>query len=432
MVKYGIMESYIMTKKDLKKYSVIQDCINGIYTVPQAAKILHLSDRQVQRLKKEVLEKGPEGVIHKSRGKISNKAINPQVISRIVELKKCYEYEKANFTHFHELLEEHENIHISYSCLYSNLTRNGLKSPRKHKKEKLHHRRKRKSYFGELVQTDGTPFDWFGTGNKYSLHGYIDDATGIPLGLYMCETECLLGYLEITRQMLLEYGIPETIYSDRFSVFFPTSSSKLTIEEQLEGKTKPKTQFHRILDELNINLIAANSSQAKGRIERLWNTLQDRLVTEFRVNNITNIEEANKFLPNFMKRYATRFGVPAKSSESKFISLPQYIDLDNLLCTKFQRTIDNAGCFSLCGQKFQVLTNKLPPKARVTILMSKKLSIRVEYNGNIYKVLNCEELPEGNTISELKAVYKEQKNINFAIYLLTLDAKKNAPLLVSS
>ena len=143
-----------MTKKDLKKYSVIQDCINGIYTVPQAAKILHLSDRQVQRLKKEVLEKGPEGVIHKSRGKISNKAINPQVISRIVEFKKCYEYEKANFTHFHELLEEHEDIHISYSCLYSNLTRNGLKSPRKHKKEKLHHRRKRKSYFGELVQTD--------------------------------------------------------------------------------------------------------------------------------------------------------------------------------------------------------------------------------------------------------------------------------------
>ena len=95
------------------------------------------------------------------------------------------------------------------------------------------------------MQTDGTPFDWFESGNKYSLHGYIDDATGIPLGLYMCETECLLGYLEITRQMLTNYGIPETIYSDKFSVFFPPTSTKLTVEEQLEGKTKPKTQFHR-------------------------------------------------------------------------------------------------------------------------------------------------------------------------------------------
>jgi len=135
-----------MTKKDLKKYSIIQDCIDGIYTVPQAAKILGLSVRQIQRLKKEVLQKGPEGVIHKGRGKISNKAIHPKTIDKIVELKKEYIYEKANFTHFKELLEEKENITISYSCLYSNLTKNGLKSPRKHHKVKLHHRRKRRAY----------------------------------------------------------------------------------------------------------------------------------------------------------------------------------------------------------------------------------------------------------------------------------------------
>ena len=136
----------------------------------------------------------------------------------------------------------------------------------------------------------------------------------------MCETECLLGYLEITRQMLTEFGIPDTIYSDKFSVFFPPTSSKVTIEEQLEGKNKPQTQFHRILDELNINLIAANSSQAKGRIERLWNTLQDRLVTEFRVNNITNIEESNTFLPQFLKSYATKFGVKAEKVKQNLLN----------------------------------------------------------------------------------------------------------------
>ena len=138
-----------MTKKDLKKYTVIQDCIDGVYTVPQAAKLLGLSDRQVQRLKKEVKQNGPQGVIHKNRGKRPNNAIEEEKINRIIELKKTYEYEKANFIHFQELLDENESIQISYSCLYSNLRKNGIISPRKHKKVKLHHRRKRKAYFGE-------------------------------------------------------------------------------------------------------------------------------------------------------------------------------------------------------------------------------------------------------------------------------------------
>lgn len=129
-------------------------------------------------------------------------------------------------------MDEHENIQISYSCLYSNLHKNGFKGPRKHKKAILHPRRKGKTYLGKLVQTDGTPFDWFGTGNQYSLHGYIDDATGISLGLYMCESKCLLGYLEITRHMLTNFEISKSIYSDKFSVFFPPNSSKLTLEEQ--------------------------------------------------------------------------------------------------------------------------------------------------------------------------------------------------------
>lgn len=423
-----------MTKKDLKKYTVIQDCIDGIYTIPQSAKLLGLSDRQIQRLKKEVKEKGPTGVIHKNRGKKPNNATEQDKINKIIELKKSYIYEKANITHFKELLQERENINISYSCLYSNLRKNGIKSPRKHKKEKLHHRRKRKSYFGELIQTDGTPYDWFGIGKRYSIHGYIDDATGIPLGLYMCESECLMGYLEITRQMLTDFGIPDTIYSDKFSVFFPPISAKLTIEEELEGKTKPKTQFFRILEELNINLIAANSSQAKGRIERLWNTLQDRLVTEFRVNNIKTIEQANEFFPKFIKAYGKKFGVKAEKEETKFVKLPKYVDLDILLTTQFTRVIDNSGCFSFYNKRFQVIADNIPPKSKVTVLISKKIGVKVEFKGKKYNVITFEDLPTNNSSKDLNAVFKEKqiKNFMFATYLLSLNAKETAPLLVSS
>lgn len=155
---------------------------------------------------------------------------------------------------------------------------------------------------GEIVQADGTPFDWFKDGHMYSIHGFIDDATGQVLGAYMCEHECLLGYLEVLRQMLTNYGIPQCLYPD-ISVFFSAKAQKLTIEEQLKGKTEPTTQFKRIIDVLGINMFAASTSQAKGRVERLRETFQDRLVTEFKLAKIKTIEQANIFLKDYIKKY---------------------------------------------------------------------------------------------------------------------------------
>ena len=140
----------------------------------------------------------------------------------------------------------------------------------------------------------------------YSIHGFIDDATGKVLGAYMCEHGCLLGYLETLRQMLKDYGIPKCLYPDKFSVFFPVKAQKLTIEEQLQGKTKPTTQFKRIIDILGIDMFPASTSQAKGRIERLWETFQDRLITEFKLNKIKTIDEANDFLKKYIKKYNKR------------------------------------------------------------------------------------------------------------------------------
>ena len=217
-------------------------------------------------------------------------------------------------------------------------------------------------------------------------------------------------------------------------MFFPPTSAKLTIEEQLAGKTQPKTQFFKILEELNIELIAAGSSQAKGRIERLWNTLQDRLVTEFRVHKITTIEEANKFFPEFIKNYGQKFGVKPARRESMFIKLPKYVNLDDLLTTKFHRTIDNAGCFSFYNKKFQIISKDILPKSKVTVLMSKKIGIKVEYNGKKYDVITCEDLPTHNSYKDMNIIFKEKQvdNIIFATYLLTLNAKENSPLLVGS
>ena len=234
--------------------------------------------------------------------------------------------------------------------------------------------------------------------------------------------------------MLENYGMPETIYSDRFSVFFPPSSAKLTIEDELQGLERPKTQFFSILESLNINLIAAGSSQAKGRIERLWGTLQDRLVTEFRINNITTIEQANIFLKNYVKVYAKKFGVAPQKKESKFVKVPKDINLDTLLTTKFTRCIDNSGCFSFYNKKFQVIADNIPPKSKLTVLMSKKIGIKAMYKDTLYNVITCEDLPTHNTSKDFNKIFKEKEvnNITFATYILSLDAKKNSPLLTSS
>lgn len=154
----------------------------------------------------------------------------------------------------------------------------------------------------------------------------------------------------------------------------------------MEGKEKPTTQFHRIIDTLGIELIAASTSQAKGRIERLWETLQSRLVTEFRINKITNIDQANKFLISYIEKYNSQFSVEPSTSKTVFLKLPKRYNLDELLCVRFERTIDNAGVFSINNSKFQILDKSLPPKTKIQVYISQKIGMRVKSNNKIYDV----------------------------------------------
>ena len=378
----------MLKPKDLKRATLIEACIKGQCTIKQVATVLGLSERRVKQIKKEVKENGVKSIQHGNRGRKPKNTIPDETKKKILELRSSYEYEISNFKHFEELLKERENINISYSSLYNILKKAGIKSPKKHRKTKLHHRRKRKAAEGMMLQADGTPFDWFETGQKYSLHGFVDDATGKITGLYMCKNECLLGYLEVLRQTLENYGIPISLYPDKYSVFFPPKkvNDHITLEEQLNGREKGITQFGRIIEELGIEMFPASSPQAKGRIERLWETLQSRLVTEFRINNIKNINDANVFLIEYIKKYNSKFAVEATNQKSVFLKLPKRYNLDELLCVRFERTIDNAGVFSINNSKFQIMDKRLPPKTKVQIYLSQKIGMRVKSNNKIYDV----------------------------------------------
>ena len=378
----------MLKQKDLKRATLIEACIKGECTVKQVADALGLSERRVKQIKKEVKENGVKSIQHGNRGRKPKNAIPFETRQKILDLRSSYEYEISNFKHFQELLKERENIDISYSALYNILRNAGIKSPKKHRKTKLHHRRKRKECEGMMLQADGTPFDWFGNGQKYSLHGFIDDATGKITGLYMCKNECLLGYLEALRQTLENYGIPISLYPDKYSVFFPPKkvNDHITLEEQLNGREKGITQFGRIVEELGIEMFPASSPQAKGRIERLWETLQSRLVTEFRINHISTMDEANAFLLEYIQKYNSKFAIEATSKKVVFLKLPKRYNLDELLCVRFDRTIDNAGVFSINNSKFQIIDKYLPPKTKVQIYLSQKIGMRVKSNNKLYDV----------------------------------------------
>jgi hypothetical protein len=261
----------------------------------------------------------------------------------------------------------------------------GIESPKKRRRYKPHKRRKRKAQEGLLIQMDATPFEWFDGKTKYTLHGGIDDATGKIVGLYMSKNECLQGYFEVTRQIITQNGVPIGIYADKHSIFRSPNADKLTVQKQLDGKQVADTQFGRAMKELGITLIAARSPQAKGRIERLWDTLQSRLVIEFRIHKITSVYEANAFFREYIPKFNEHFAVLAQESEKAY--LPTTLDLDFILCVKEKRITDNGGVFSFHGKLLKITNEDVPNKARIEVIASATKGIIALYKGKILNVL---------------------------------------------
>ena len=254
-------EQYHMTEKEMVGLKVAERLIEGQMKIEEAARILNISTRQAIRIKGRVKKIGPEAAIHGNRERKPKNATEDNVKDLVVELKKD-RYGKANFTHFAELISENEKIHLSRPTVHRILAGAGIKSPRKKKKTKAHHYRKRMDCPGAMVQLDASPYPWLG-GGKLNLHGAIDDASGNVLGLYLAKEECLEGYFEVARQMIKGSGIPVSTYNDRHTILVSPKKAKLSIDDQLEGKIEPYTQFSAAMDELGITMIAAGTPQAK-------------------------------------------------------------------------------------------------------------------------------------------------------------------------
>jgi transposase len=381
---------YIMSKETLGKLVLIQGAVEGRYTVTEVARRLNLSTRRVKQIKKAFREQGETAVIHGNSSRHPANYTDEELRAKIITFKKSDIYSETNFTHFMELLAEREGIQISYTALCSILKGAGITSKRKHRSGgRRFRRRKRREAFGEMLQAEASPYDWFGDGKRYVLHGFIDDATGRITGLYFCQNECLMGYLEVLRQTLLHYGLPGELYADKAGIFFVNTKKQenWTTGELLAGKPLDKTQFGSIVEErLGITMISAHTPQAKGRVERLWNTLQDRLPLWLKLEGITGVEQANSELHRYIAIFNCRFSVQAQTVESAFVPLGDSHDLDKLLAVRHERNTDNCGCFSFQNFIFQIDSKRPLAKKKILFLFSQKIGFLALYGDEYFPV----------------------------------------------
>ena len=342
-------EVFLVTNKDTKRYCIINKAIDKKITQKEAAKNIGISERQIRRLVKQTKENGLKGIIHKSRNKPSAKKISNEMKQKIIELKEA-KYIDFKPTFFTEKLKNNEGIIISSETVRKILINAGL---HQNKKTKQKHRqyRERRPCFGELIQLDGSFHNWFGE-EKSWLIGYIDDATSNNY-LRFTNSESTKEIMSSTKNYIEKYGCPVALYVDKDSIY--KVSRDQNIEEQLKNDL-PITQFTRAMNELGIEVICANSPQAKGRVERSFKTHQDRLVKELKLRSITTIEEANKFLEHEYTAYHNKkFSIEAKNKENMHIQLPLNSNLQAILSVQNKRSILNDFTVRYNGRVFQIL-----------------------------------------------------------------------------
>lgn len=358
--------------EEAKRFDVIQMALRGEVSMSKAAEVLGVCLRQAYRIKKKVKEKGVKGIVHGNRGSRCQWKLSEKAEGRIVDLRKG-KYKGFNDTHFTEKLLE-EGIKVSREKVRRVLRKAGIASPRKRKRAKYRSRRDRRKSEGLMLQTDGSHHDWLeGRGPKLCLIGVIDDATGKVPAARFDDGETTEGYFEVFERAFKSKGLPHSIYADKHSIF--RSDRELTIEEQLAGIKKPLTQAGRALDELGITLILAGSPQAKGRIERLWNTFQDRLISELRLAGAKTKKEAQVVLNRFLPEYNRRFGRKPACMKSAWRKVPDNIELKKILCWKHERIVARDNTISFKG-----LTLQLPKLKPFQSLVRKKVVVLVLRN----------------------------------------------------
>lgn len=348
------MKGLTLSQREQARLQGLNKVLEGRWSVKEAVGVLGVSERHGWRLLAAYRKEGAAVLAHGNRGRKPAHAMSERVRARVRELAQG-NYRDVNHCHLTELLGEREGIVLSRSTVRRILVAAGLKSPRRRRPPQHRCRRERYPQEGMLLQLDGSRHDWLeGRGPYLTLVGAVDDATGtVPDALFR-EQEDAQGYFLLLRNILCSQGIPVAVYSDRHGIFQRSSGEMQSLEEQLAGERQP-TQFGRALRELGIQPIFALSPQAKGRIERLWGTFQDRLVVELRLAGASTMEAANRVLENFLPRFNARFGVPPTQPGLAYRQPPPELCLEGVLCFKYQRTVARDNTVRLSGHTLQLL-----------------------------------------------------------------------------
>ena len=431
------MRKVELRMNEKEKYEVIKELVNHDGNKNRAAKKLNISKRQVNRLIIKYKEKGKAGFVHGNRTRKPINALDKSISNDIILLYRN-KYQDWNFQHFKEFLEQVENITVSYNVIYKTLTKNGIISPKARKKTKRdfkkkqlfeqkkinnamtdeqinyivnhemsledsHPRGEKPKYFGEIIEEDGSIHRWFG-GFKSCLHLAIDKATSTIVGAYFDKQETLNGYYQVFHQILINYGIPYKFLTDNRTVF---NYMKLNPDKRTSDKDV-LTQYGYACKQLGIELETTSVSQAKGLIERTNGTFQGRLVNELKLNGITTIEEANKyllevFIPYFNKRFAMNY----KKFQSVFEESPSEEKINYTLAILTPRKIDNGNSIKYQNKYYQpYLNDKLKcfsPKTECLVIKS--------FNGDLLVAIDEQvmELKELNRNEKFSKEFNEKK-----------------------
>ena len=346
------METTItMTSREQRRAWVLTRVLKHELTMTEAAELVGLSERQLWRLRTAFERDGPAGLVHGNRGRPSKRRLDTSLRERVIELRRTT-YADVNDTHLAELLAERGGIAISRPSLQRILRAAGVASPRRRRPPRHRSRRERMAAEGLLLQLDGSRHDWLeDRGPRLTLVGAIDDATGMVPAATFRDQEDAAAYLEILRATIVGHGLPGALYHDRHSAFAPTSPGPAEA-----GAPAELSQVGRALVELGIGSIVARSPQAKGRIERLWGTFQDRLVVELRLAGVTDRAGANELLAAFLPRFNARFAVPPADPVPGWRSVPADVQLDRILVFKYRCKVARDHTIRLDGRTLQ-----LPP-----------------------------------------------------------------------
>lgn len=367
-------EDITLSQQELHRYHLLRSVLDGKLTLTAAAAALGISLRHARRVKGQVATHGASGVMHGNAGRAPAHTISSALCTQVLTLSR-EKYPDANDSHFTELLATHEGILLSRATVARMRRAAGIAPKHKRRVTRQHHkRRERNAAMGAMVLWDGSTHRWFGAAHPVCcLMAAIDDATGQVVGAVFVPHECSAGYLTVLKQMVTTYGIPGSLYQDRHSALKRNDDS-WSLEEQLAGRQDP-TQVGAALEALGITPIFALSPQAKGRVERLWGTLQDRLVVELRLAGITTLEAANTWLPTFLARHQAQFAVAPQQTAAVWRPARR-LDLDRLVAFRYQATVGHDNAVRLGGHIFDI-----PPGPRHTGYAKQRVEVRQLLDG---------------------------------------------------